>query len=169
MNRRLTLLAILLLCTITLAQSDSPSTGPSDDNGPWHKVKSDDGTARGTPKIVKFKVATKRWRVTMNTSEDTSEGRGANATIRVALMTETIRDIDDKPVNWTQVAVLCDGRAGASGTRVFDNGLDKSGNPKWFQLVITGHRAEYDVVIEDQSSDDAAKSAKSKKKKKSDD
>jgi hypothetical protein len=169
MNRRLTLLVILLLCTITFAQSDSPSTKPSDDSGPWHKVKSDDGTARGTPRTVKFKVATRRWRVRMNTSEDTSEGPGANATIRVALMTETMRDIDDKPVNWTQVAVLCDGKAGASGTKVFDNGLDKSGKPKWFQLVITGHRAEYDVVVEDQSSDDAAKGAKKKKKKSDDD
>lgn len=154
-------LLIVLLCTIALAQ-----TKPSDD-GPWHKVKSEEGIARGTPKIIKFKLATQRWRVTMSSSEDTSEGRGANATIRVALLSETVRDIDDKPVNWTQVAVLFDGKAGGSGSKVFENGLDKSGNPKWFQLVITGHRANYDVLIEDQSADDTAK--KSKKKKKKDD
>src|SRR5213075_1059627 len=159
MNCRLISLSILLLCTIALAQSDSPSTKPTSDSGPWHKMKSDDGTARGTPHAIKFKVATARWRVTMNTSEDTSEGHGANSTIRVALMTETMRDTDDKPVNWAQVAVLCDGKAGASGSKVFDNGLDKSGNSKWFQLVITGHRTTYDVVIEDQSSDDSAKPA----------
>src|SRR5215213_3184916 len=128
-RRRFSLLALVLcISALAVAQDSSPSSQPANsDKGHWHKIKSDDGDARGTPKIIKFKVGTQRWRVTMTTSEDTSEGPGANGTIRVALLTETMRDIDDKPVNWTQVAILCDGKAGASGTKVFDNGLDKAG------------------------------------------
>ncbi|MBC8108539.1 MAG: hypothetical protein H7Z14_18280 [Anaerolineae bacterium] len=172
MIRRITSLAIVLLCTIAFAQSDSPSTKPSDSaSGPWHRIKSASGRTKSKPVMVKFQPGTQKWRVSIKASADTGDNGRPNpsANLRVALMVETLRDVEDKPVNWSQVDILCNGKPQTVETKTYSNGMGKDGKSKWFQLVITGYLSDYEVTVEDQSADDAAKAAKPKKKKKSDD
>jgi hypothetical protein len=167
-NRRV-LVSCLLLCTTflpgrLLAQKSgkSPSTQPaeSSDTGNWRKVKSSEGVATAKVVAIKFQPTTRTWRVTIDSS---IKGEPTVSKIRVAVMVETYRDDRDKPVNWSQVDLLHDGKPGGKTIeRTFDNGLDKNDELKWFQLIITGQNARYEVLIEDQGE------GKSKKKKKSD-
>jgi hypothetical protein len=171
MIRRITSLAVLLICTIALAQTDSPSSKPSDsESGPWHKIKSATGHTKSKPVMVKFQPGTTKWRLSIKATadKDTSGRANPSANIRVALMAETLRDVDDKPVNWSQVDTICNGKPQDIDARLFTNGLAKDGKGKWFQLVISGYLTDYEVTIEDQSADDSAKAAKSKSKKKKD-
>jgi hypothetical protein len=172
---RLTIAAVIfsLLATSSFAtpsttptDTDAPATQPSD-AGPWHKIKSAKGPAKNKATAIKFKVNTKNWRLTLHTTAlEEQVGKGnVPPSIRVGLMTESLRDVDDLPVNWTQVEVMFQGKPGESGSKMFDTGLDKDGNPKWFEIVISGHRAHYELVVEDQSADDSVKASKSRKKK----
>ncbi|CAN5330927.1 hypothetical protein BH09PLA1_BH09PLA1_24360 [soil metagenome] len=165
------LVATAVIGPAARAQSDSPATKPADSaGGPWHKIKSADGHTKPKPIAVKFQPATSKWRLTISTSADKEKNGRDNpsSNVRAELMIETKRDVSDKPVNWSQVEIIRNGKVGAPDIRTYDNGLDKDGKPRWFQLMITGYLAEYTVIIEDQSADDSAK-AKTKKKKKSDD
>lgn len=163
---RITSLGIVLLCSFAVAQ-----TKPSPDDGPWHKVKSASGHTKSKPVMVKFQVGTPKWRLTFKSTadKDTTGRSNPSSSIRVALMTATILDVEGKPANWSQVDVICNGKPGDPNVKIYSNGLDKDGKEKWFQLVITGYVSEYEVMVEDQSADDAAKAAKTKKKKKGDD
>lgn len=161
---------VLYLTAVATAQDNSSSTKPSD-SGPWHKIKSAEGHTKSKPVMVKFLVGTQKWRVTIKTSADKDNAGQSNpsSTLRIAVMTETIRNIENKPANWSQVDVLYDGKPGDSGVKVYSDGLSNDGQGKWFQLVITGYLSEYEVKVEDQSADDSPKASKpTKKKKKSD-
>ena len=122
--------------------------------------------------MVKFLVGTPKWRLTVKSTadKDTTGRSNPSSSIRVALMTATIRDVEGKPANWSQVDVVCNGKPGDTNVKVYNDGLSKDGQEKWFSLVITGYVTDYEVTVEDQSADDAAKAAKpAKKKKKGDD
>ena len=169
MIRRITSVSIVLLCTIALAQTKPSSP---DEEGPWHKIKSAQGHTKNKPVVVKFQPGTAKWRVTISSTADKDDKDRPNpsSSIRVALMTETQRDVEGKPVNWAPSDVLIEhAKPGASVTKTYNSGLTKDGKEKWFQLVITGYLAEYDLTVEDQSADDSAKSKSKSKKKKDDD
>src|SRR5262245_33043315 len=96
--------AIVLLATLAIAQ-----TKPSPPNdGPWHKIKSADGHTKSKTVSVKFQPATAKFRITLKSTADKDQQDRAHpsASIRFALMSETQRDVDDKPVNWSQVEII---------------------------------------------------------------
>ena len=157
-------LGIVLLCTFVLAQ-----TKPSED-GPWHKIKSAEGHTKSKVTAIKFQPGTAKFRVTYkSTADEDDKGRpNPSSSIRFGLMSETKRDVEDKPVNWSQVENVSYGKPGDTVVRTYDVGLAKDGRGKWFQVVVTGYLSTYEVTIEDQSADDSAKPAKSKSKKKKD-
>jgi hypothetical protein len=158
MNRFVRGLALIALVSL-LASASKAQTQPDEPEATWRVLKSADGRTKSKPVIVKFQPTTRNWRLKVNTQ---IRGEPTASRIRVAVLVETVRDVDDKPVNWAQTAILLDGKPGQSAEKEFDDGLDKSAQPKWFQVVITGHNATYDVVIEDQA---PIKPRKSKKKK----
>ena len=165
MIRRITSLAIVLICSIAMAQ-----TKPADESGNWNKVKSASGHTKSKPVFVKFQPGTKAFRVTIKTIADMDERDRPHpsSNVRLALMTETQRDVEDKPVNWRQVDDIYYGKPGETLVETYTFDLDKNGKGKWFQIAISGYLAQYEITIEDQSPGKASKPKASKKKKKSD-
>jgi hypothetical protein len=153
MLRHLT--CVILLSSIgTIALAGEPATQPDEES--WRKVKAIDGRVKSKPQFFKFQPTSANWRIKLDTA---IKGEPTASNIRVAVMIETARDVDDSAVSWQQVAELMFGKPGEKSIeKSFDNGLDKNGEPKWFQLVISGHNATFDILIEDQSE------TKSKKK-----
>jgi hypothetical protein len=163
MIQRVMLTAVVLLTSFAVAQ-----TRPSKSSeATWNKIKSSEGHTKSRPVTIKFQPGTRAFRVTIKTTADKDERDRPNpsSSIRLALMTETLRDVEDKPVNWRQVDDIYYGKPGETFTESYDFPLGKDSQGKWFQVVITGYLARYDVTIEDQS---AGKSSKSKKKKSDD-
>src|SRR5690348_5085369 len=142
-------LTILLSCAMVFAQ-----TKPSND-GPWHKIKSAEGHTKSKVTAIKFQPGTARFRITFKSAADKDDRGNPNpsASIRFGLLSETKRDVDDKPVNWSQVENVSYGKPGDTVVRTYDMGLAKDGRGKWFQVVVTGYLSTYDVTIEDQSVD----------------
>jgi hypothetical protein len=133
-----------------------PATQPADDQPVrWHKIRTAEGVAKPKPTFVKFQPATHRWRLRVTTAV---KGEPTVSHLRLSLMQETARDVDEKPMNWMQVAILWDGKPGDgahSGSRTirheYTDGVDERGEPRWFQLAITGQNATFDVLVEDQA------------------
>jgi hypothetical protein len=163
MVSRVILCAITLFATIAFAQ-----TKPTNDDGPWHKIKSADGHTKSKPVTIKFQPGTAKFRITFKSTADKDENDRPNpsASIRFGVLSETKRDVEDKPVNWQQVENVSYGKPGETLVRTYDVGLAKDGRGKWFQVVVTGYLSTYEVTIEDQSADDSARSSKSKSKSK---
>lgn len=151
---------IVLFLVVTIAgaialagtKSDkSPTSKPAAESPSWHKVKSSSGNARTNASVTsKFQVGSANWRLKLSTSA-VSNVPASSATARVALMMATTLDTEGKPVNWQQVDLLLQGKAGQSVEREFDNGLDRKGEPNWFALSVLGYGATYEVTIEDQA------------------
>jgi hypothetical protein len=130
------------------SEDKKPATRKSnDDSHAWVTVKTFSGTTSSKEKDLKFCITTKPWRVSFST---TKTGSVDSTHIRGALMVETIRDQNDQPKNWKQLDVLFDGEAGVEGKNQFEDGVDDSGQPKWFEIVITGMGTKYNVTVEDQ-------------------
>lgn len=173
--RAVIVMSCLLACTLHARveppddppSSEPPRSEPNNDGPSWNKVKSAQGIAKARLTHVKFAVKTQNWRLKIKTAAVApGPNNPADGSIRLALMVESKRDTENKPMNWQQVMVIWDGKPGEDGSKVFDSGPTKDGEEKWFDVTIVGHNSTYEITVDDQSSDGKAKS-KSKSKSKS--
>ncbi|MGH7179307.1 MAG: hypothetical protein ACREJC_18165 [Tepidisphaeraceae bacterium] len=138
-------LALLACALLGADKKKGPSSKPAGDG--WHKVKSKTDSAKSKPTFVKFQISSPKWRVRLD-CEKGSDVPGES--IRAAVMMEFSRDIDNLPQGWQQVDLLYDGEPPKTITKQYDDGVDKDGKPRWFQITINGHRAKYSLLVEDQ-------------------
>lgn len=132
---------------------DSPASQPSSE-ARWHKIKSGTGDVKVRARQIKFLSTTEHFRITISSKANTD---GVASRFLAALMEETVRDQDDLPKNWKQVQVIAQGEPKKLEPQEFSGGLTKDGKPKWFSVNVSGQKAHYEVIVEDQGTGTPAK------------
>ena len=154
-----TLLVAILALSAPAAQSkksdpgDTPATQPSSE-ARWHKIKSGSGDVKVRARQIKFLCTTEHFRITITAKPNTD---GVASRFLAALMEETVRDQDGLPKNWKQVQVIAEGEPKKLEPQEFSGGLTRDGKPKWFSVNVSGQKAHYEVIVEDQGTGTAAK------------
>jgi hypothetical protein len=129
------------------SDSDSSATSKPSGEAAWHKLKTAKADAKTKATFVKFQPTTDKFRVTIVAKSNTD---GVASRLRTALMVETLRDQDNVPRNWEQVKPISEGEPKNVDPIEFTGGLDKNGKPKWYAISVSGQKAHYEILIEDQ-------------------